>query len=205
MTEQFLWMGGSPCSGKSSMADLFARQYGLAVYRVDEAMREHRQRVRRETHPNLFKWTHTSWDELWMQPGPRLLQEAIGCYREQFDMVMDDLLARSSEEKLLVEGTSLLPDRVAKVMRSRDRGIWIVPTETFQRVRYRARGEWVKDILQECRDPERAYQNWMDRDVAFGEWVREQASACGLHVLEVSGQRTVKENADVVARHLGLI
>jgi 2-phosphoglycerate kinase len=204
MTDPFLWMGGSPCSGKSSIADQFARRYGLDVYHVDEAMREHFPHVTQQAHPFLFKWTHTPWDGLWMQPQDVLLQEAIGCYREQFDLVMADLAARSSKERLMVEGTSLLPDCVAKVMEPRDRGIWIVPTEAFQRIRYRARGEWVKDILQECRDPERAYQNWMDRDVAFGEWVREQASARRLHVLEVSGQRTIGENADIVAKHFGL-
>jgi hypothetical protein len=63
----------------------------------------------------------------------------------------------------------------------------------------------VEGILGECEDPERAYRNWMDRDVAFGLWVREQASELDLEVLEVSGQRTIESNAEIVARHFGLM
>jgi adenylylsulfate kinase-like enzyme len=41
-----LWMGGSPCSGKTSIADLLADQYSLVVYHVDEMFDEHQRRVR---------------------------------------------------------------------------------------------------------------------------------------------------------------
>jgi 2-phosphoglycerate kinase len=198
-------MGGSPCSGKTSIADLLADQYSLVVYHVDEMFDKHQRRVTKEEQPNLYKWTHTPWNDLWMQSRERLLEEAIGCYGEHFEMIVGDLDEQSSKERILVEGTTLLPDRVAEILRERERGIWIVPTERFQRVRYRARGEWVEGILAECEDPERAYRNWMDRDVAFGLWVREQARELDLDVLEVSGQRTIESNAEIVARHFGLM
>ena len=54
-----LWMGGSPCSGKTSIADLLADQYRIVVYHVDEIFDEHRKRVTQEKQPNLYKWTHT--------------------------------------------------------------------------------------------------------------------------------------------------
>ena len=140
-----------------------------------------------------------------MQSRERLLKEAIGCYGEQFEMIARDLAERPGQERILVEGSSLLPDRVAGILSERERGIWIVPTEGFQRVRYRSRGPWVDGILGECADPEDVFRNWMDRDVAFGCWVRDQARGLNLEVLEVSGQRTISENAEIVARHFGLI
>ena len=198
-------MGGSPCSGKTSIADLLADQYGLVVCHVDEMFDEFRRRVTRERQPYLYKWTHTPWNDLWMQSRERLLEEAIGCYSEQFEMIVRDLSERSSKEWILVEGSSLLPDRVAEVLREREQAIWIVPTEGFQRERYRVRGGWVEGILGACEDPEGAYRNWMDRDVAFGRWVREQARELDLNVLEVSGQRTIERNAEIVARQFGLM
>jgi hypothetical protein len=139
-------------------------KHGLVAYHVDEIWEEHRLRVTREAYPCLYKWTHTPWDDLWMQPGETLLEEAIACYREQFDIVLTDLRGRSSDERLLVEGSSVLPNAVAEIMADRSHGIWLVPTEGFQRIRYRARGEWVAEILKACREPEVAYRNWMDRD-----------------------------------------
>ena len=199
-----LWIGGSPCSGKTSIADLLADRYSLVLYHVDEIFDEHRRQVTREQHPCLYKWTHTPWNDLWMQSREILLQEAIGCYGEQFEMIVRDLAERPGQQTILVEGSSLLPDRVAGILRERERGIWIVPTEGFQRVRYRSRGAWVDGILDECADPEGAFRNWMGRDVAFACWVRDQAIELDLEVLEVSGQRTITENAEIVARHFGL-
>jgi 2-phosphoglycerate kinase len=203
--DHVLWIGGSPCSGKTSIAELLAEQHGLPLYHVDEMFERHRQRVSLAVHPNLYKWTHTGWNSLWMQSGEVLLAEAIGCYREQFEMVVEDLAERGSEELVLAEGSSLLPGSVAKVMVGREQGIWIVPTEEFQRARYRERGSWVEGILAECDDPETAYRNWMDRDVAFGQWVRGQAEKLDLEVLEVSGRRSIASNAEIVAAHSGLI
>jgi hypothetical protein len=200
-----LWVGGSPCSGKTSIANLLADQYGLVVYHVDEMFDEHQRRITREKQPNLYKWTHTPWNDLWMQSKERLLEEVIGCYDEQFEIIVRDLRERPSKGRILVEGSGLLPNRVAGILNKREQGIWIVPTERFQLVRYRARGEWVEGILGECDDPEGAYRNWMDRDVAFGRWVREQTRELGLEVLEVSGQRTIESNAEIVARHFGLL
>ena len=103
-----------------------------------------------------------------------------------------------------MEGSSLLPDRVAEVMGERTQGIWIVPTERFQRAMYRARGAWVEDILRECEDPERAYRNWMDRDVAFARWVGTQTQELGLKLMEVDDGRTITENAKMVAEYFQL-
>jgi 2-phosphoglycerate kinase len=203
--EHILWMGGSPCAGKTSIADLLADQYRLVVYHADEMFDEHQRRVTRTQQPYLYKWTHTPWNDLWMQSKEKLLEEAVECYSEQFEMIVRDLNKRSSKERILVEGNSLLPDRVAELLSKKEGGIWVVPTESFQRERYRARGQWVEEILAECDDPEGAYRNWMERDAAFGQWINERARELNLEVIEVSGQRTLEVNAEIIARHFGLI
>jgi 2-phosphoglycerate kinase len=199
-----LWMGGSPCSGKSSIAALLAERYGLRTYHVDEAYQEHRQCLDPARHPCMHKWTTTPWDELWMQPAEVLLSEAIACYGEHFQLVLEDLLALPKSDPLLVEGTALLPDRVADLLLDQHRALWVVPTEAFQREHYPQRGAWVGSILSQCRDPEGALQNWMDRDVAFAKWVTRRARALGLNLLEVNGRRSIAENAARVAEYFQL-
>jgi adenylylsulfate kinase-like enzyme len=56
-----LWMGGSPCSGKTSIADLLADQYSLVVYHVDEMFDEHQRRVTGEKQPHLYKRGEFNW------------------------------------------------------------------------------------------------------------------------------------------------
>jgi ribosomal-protein-alanine N-acetyltransferase len=69
---------------------------------------------------------------------------------------------------------------------------------------YRNRGDWVEHILAECDAPDLAYQHWMDRDVAFARWIEERTTSLKLPLLEVSGQRSIAENAKRVAKSLGL-
>jgi 2-phosphoglycerate kinase len=78
------WMGGSPCLGKSSVTMLLAKRYRLLAYHCDDAFATHRQRISRDRHPMLYKWTQTSWNVLWIQPAKALVLEAIACYQEHF-------------------------------------------------------------------------------------------------------------------------
>jgi len=200
-----LWMGGSPCSGKSSITELLADRYGLQTYHVDDAFNQHhKERILPAEHPTLHKWTTLSWNELWMQPGKVLLDEAKAAYNEHFGMILEDLLALPRSAPVLVEGTALLPDQVSSLLQQRHRAIWIVPSAAFQRERYAGRGDWVQSILSHCEDPERAFRNWMDRDVAFAQWVIKRTTALGLDWMQVDGTRTIAENASLVARHLRL-
>ena len=199
-----LWMGGSPCSGKSSIARILADRHTLRTYHCDEAFGEHQKRITRDKHPTLYKWTTTTWNELWMQPVDVLLVEAIACYQEHFEMIIDDLLALPRSERVLVEGTPLLPNRVRAMLSDPSQAIWIVPTEEFLRERYPRRASWVQAILDQCKDPQRALQNWMDRDVRFADWVTRKARGLGLKLITVDGKHTIAENAERVAGHFGL-
>lgn len=199
-----LWMGGSPCSGKSSIAQHLAGKYGLRTYHCDEAFTEHQPRITAHEQPMLYKWTHTAWTELWMQPLKVLVDEAITCYQEHFQMVVKDLLSLPHSDPILVEGTCLLPGSVSPLLSSKEQAIWIVPTEAFQKAHYRERGDWVDAILSECADPEQAFHNWMDRDAEFARWVLRETTELGLRTVQVDGARTIAESARLVAGFLRL-
>jgi hypothetical protein len=129
----------------------------------------------------------------------------IACYRDEFGMIVEDLLALDRSKSIIVEGAALLPDLVSGLLPGRSRAVWVVPTEGFQREHYTLeKRPWVRDILRHCQDPTQAFANWMDRDVGFAEWVARRARELDLALLMVDGKRTIAENAGLVARHFGL-
>lgn len=199
------WMGGSPCSGKSSMATLLAERYDVTVYSVDATLHNHVPHLTPARQPMLYKWHNTPWNDLWMQPPDILLAEVIAAYGEHCELVIEDVAALPADRPLLVEGTCLLPGCVAPHLANPRHGLWVVPTEAFQRLRYPQRGVWVQGILQQCDDPETALRNWMDRDVAFARWVTCEAEDRGLRVMTVDGSRTIDQGADAAAAHFGWI
>jgi 2-phosphoglycerate kinase len=194
------WLGGSPCSGKSSISRILASRFDLDLYHVDEAFETHTQRLDFVHQPALAKWRASSWDERWMQPINSLVQDVIACYREHFVLIREDIFERSKRKSLLVEGTALLPRLVASVLTKRSHAIWMVASADFQRTNYSAR-EWAWDIVAQCRDPEAAFHNWMERDIRFAKWVEAEITALDLPILKVDGNRTLQENAEAVATH----
>jgi hypothetical protein len=202
----YFWLGGSPCAGKSSIADWLVARYGLAYYQCDQIFGAHTGRATPETAPTLRQLGQFSWDEIWLEPVETLLDREIVAYREEFPMIQADLaeLMQTTTAPILVEGAALLPDLVVDLLPEPHYGIWLVPTEAFQSEHYAGR-DWARDIVNQTRAPDQAFQNWMDRDVAFARWVAARAEALGLRVLWVDGSQTIIDNAGLVAGHFQLM
>src|SRR5260370_20614303 len=157
--ESVVWLGGSPCSGKSSISEIIAGRFGLDVYRVDEAFESHAQRFDRLRQPALTKWSKSSWNQRWMQPVESLVQDVIACYREHFTLVLEDIFSLPKRKSLLVEGTALLPAQVASVVSPPSHAIWLIPTADFQMAHYSKR-DWVRDVLAQGREHEVTFHTW---------------------------------------------
>ena len=155
------WLGGSPCAGKSSVADLLAERYGLAVYRCDDAFFRHSQICNPQDQPTLHAISTMSWDQIWMRPVDVQVASERAAYREEFPMILADLRGLPQDRPILVEGAACLPELVEQVAAAQG-ALWFVPTPAFQRRHYSQRG-FIQEILGQCRDPQQAWANWMDR------------------------------------------
>jgi 2-phosphoglycerate kinase len=197
------WIGGSPCAGKNSISSILADNFDLNLYCVDEAFETHIQSFNSEFHPTLVKWYRNSWNERCTQPVERLVQEVIACYREHFTLVVDDVLIHPKDKPLLIEGTDLLPKEVTSIQANYNQSVWIIPTVDFQTEHY-AKREWAQHIVEQCDDAQAAFQNWMQRDIDFAKWVRNEAETMGCKVIIVDGKQSIEENAIEIAAHFGL-
>ncbi|MBA3766158.1 MAG: hypothetical protein H0W99_04045 [Acidobacteria bacterium] len=197
------WLGGSPCAGKSSISEILAQRFDLDVYHVDEAFETHMQGLEPAHQPALAKWCASSWNERWMQPIDSLVQNVIACYREHFTLILKDMLTMPKHKSMLIEGTALLPRQVASVAPNRNHATWVIATADFQREHYWKR-KWAREIVEQCDNPELAFDNWMERDVRFAEWVQAEVNALGLELLRVDGSQAIAENAEAIAAHFQL-
>lgn len=209
--KHLLWIGGSPCSGKSTIADRIAAEFGLDVYRCDDAYERHRLIVDPVGQPVFARLAIATCDEIWLRPVATQIAEEIELYREEFELIQADLMTRdvpgASERHgapgPVVEGAALLPELIAGLNPDPSQVVWIVPTEPFQRAMY-AKREWRHDVLRECSDPGRGWENWMARDAGFARIVAAQAARLGYRVIEVDGSRTLDDIYDEVVVHFRL-
>lgn len=199
-----LWIGGAPCSGKTSLSERLSETFGLKVYHCNDAFPAHVKRVRPEAHPTMARLREMTWDDLWMRPVDEQVTDELAAYREEFDMILTDLRSLPRDEPIIAEGTALLPDLVMDVVSDPRQAIWLIPGGTFQRDHYMDNNDRVQAILDQCTNPAQAFENWMARDELLAEWVAASAHALKLTVLTVTGSRTIDQNAEIVANHFGL-
>ena len=144
-----------------------------------------------------------SCDELWLRPVAEQLRTEIEYHVQQFQLILADLRQLPAKQKILVEGAALMPTAVLPHLSQPEHAIWIVPTESFQRHHY-AQRPWIHNVLQNCSQPDQAFENWMLRDIAYAKWNRLKQPVRQLNCLVVDGSHSITENCQRVAHLLQL-
>jgi hypothetical protein len=199
-----LWLGGSSCAGKSSIARLLAPRHGLTIYHCDDHFDEHARRLDPSRQPYFWGIKDLSPEQLWMRPLEVQVAELSSFYEEEFDMVVDDLLSLGPSAPALVEGAGLAPRNVVGLLRHPRQALWLVTSPEFRRREYPRRGGFVSELLAQCSDPTTAFDNWMKRDEERARLLKADLTDMSLPFLEVDGRRTVAEMAELVMRHFDL-
>ena len=192
------YIGGSPCSGKSTVAEALAEHYGLGYFKVDDHLESFTARGAAEARPVCQRILRMTADETWMRPPQVQCQEELDFYREILPFVMEKL-AEVNAPRVIAEGAAFLPH----LMTDATHYIAITPSREFQMTRYRER-PWVPHVLRDCTDKELAFANWMERDALFAEEVRRQCMQLGLPHLLTDGSVSPEERLAPVAAHFRL-
>lgn len=196
-------LGGSPCSGKSTLAEQLSTHYDLQYYKVDDHYQEHMTRCDPQKHPTMYKIAQMGWNEIWSRPVELQVREEIEYYRELFEMILQDLENLSTEKPVIVEGAALLPELTAKLNLDPRRRLYMVPTKPFQVHHYSQRA-FIQDILKDCDDPQTAFANWMERDHLFGQEILRQARTFGYGTIIVDGSRSLEDQFKFASQYYGL-
>lgn len=202
-SREIYWIGGSPCSGKSTIAKLLTDKYDFTYYNCDEAYHNHLKRCRSELHPIMTKLKDLSLNDIFSRPVDQQVKEVIKFYHEEFEFILEDITSISLNKPILVEGAALLPENVSPLLHTKNHGAWLIPTAKFQVEQYSKR-DWIQSILEECRTPKQSFENWMNRDIEFAHFINKDAQDRGLKIIVVDGSTTLEENLAIVEEHFKL-
>ena len=187
-------IGGSPCSGKSTIASLLARQYQLLHIKLDDLVDEMMSQASADSQPICLLRQDRNPEEM--------ADEEWRFYEEIFPYVKSYLI-KNQDRPLLVEGAGLLPHLVKKLEYPASSYLCLTPTADFQK-KYYIQREWVPYVLEGTTNPEQAFENWMQRDILFAQMVRKEAVLLGYPSLITDGSQSENQTAEEVARLLKL-
>jgi hypothetical protein len=188
-----LWIGGSVCAGKTSIARLLGAKYCMPVYHFDQHERDHI--ARGHPSPSVLMTP----DELWLRPTPEQLAErTIASWTSRFPFVVEDLLSLPADGPIVAEGAGFFPEVISPILSNPHQAIWLVASRSFLPAMRFARGMGLPGLTS---DPKRVMENIIARDLLMAEHIRRSAAESGLPVVEVDGTRTLEEVAQIVEDH----
>ena len=197
------YIGGSPCAGKSSVAEILSQKYGLYYFKLDDFLNRYMHAGARKGYPICRKTAGMSAEQIWMREPLLQCREEFDIYREIFEFVAADLVRIEWKGGIITEGTAYLPELMKQFGVPGSRYIVITPTKEFQVIHYRKRA-FVPLVLEGCSDKEKAFRNWMDRDVLFAQEVRRQCHKENYVSVINDGNMDLDELANLVAAHFEL-
>nr|CEL16156.1 hypothetical protein [Kibdelosporangium sp. MJ126-NF4] len=153
--EHVRWIAGGTGAGKSTVTRLLAERYDLAVYDGDRAEQGWRPRYTPERYPYFHALSGLSHDERVRLTPEETFRGMPSLHGETIDLVVDDLLALSTDRVVLVDFFGNLPKHVAPLLARPEHAVFLLPTPEFRhralRDRYsdpaRARRTTVTSIL----------------------------------------------------------
>jgi hypothetical protein len=198
-----VWIGGSACSGKSTVADGLACELGLGVYHCDDhwyGPSDHLARATPAREPFLCLWRDRTRAREWFLTPPQEHAAIMNAaFREELPMIAADLLRGGAG---IVEGVSVTP-RVLREAVPRARAVFLISTPSFRRARYLDRG-FAREWVEAYDDPAVAFETLMAaNDLMAKDW-RAEAEAAGYPVVLVDGSQGPADAYAAVVAALGL-
>lgn len=194
------WLGGSPCAGKSTVAEALADASGWAIYRCDDRFDDHLRAGAERGLASCRDLYRRSFDEIFLRDVATMERATVDFFRDEFPMIVAEL--REIEGPVVAEGAALMPSLLSGLGVSSSSAYFLVPSEAFQREKYGARA-WAQELCRGSSEPERAFDRWMRRDAAFARRVVAEAERFGYPLTLVDGGEPVGAIKERVAEALG--
>lgn len=197
------FIGGSPCSGKSTIAEIISAKYGLHYFKVDDHLDKYTRMGAEAGYLICRKQIEMSAEQIWMRPPQVQCEEELRFYEEIFHFILEDLNKLDSEGTVITEGAAYLPQLMKRIGIPSSRYMAMVPAKAFQ-IHHYSKREWVPYVLAQCSDPEKAFRNWMERDILFAKEVARRCREENYPCVVNDGNLPIEAMETILKQHFNL-
>jgi hypothetical protein len=184
-------IGGSPTSGKSTLASTLAAQLGYSVIATDDIGAAVRGVTGPQVAPDLFAMQAIDYREYYISHSvEEMLEQAQRSHRALWPAIEAVIHAHATwAAPSIVEGWALLPDLVAKLDTNRIAAVWIDVPGSVLEARVRANAAFFAGAS----NPELMIKRFTQRSVEFGLWHRSETSSLQLPLILLTGDEPPEE------------
>ncbi len=183
MTARLFLIGGSSHAGKSTLGEAVANYLGCRCISTD-SLAKHPGRPWRDPPEQPPRHVDEHYRDLALD---QMMQSVLAHYRSMWSPLVLPLI--ESGERLVLEGSALLPELVSQLDMQHVRAIWLIAADGVLERRITAESDY------DSRDPDARFliDKFAQRAVAFNRFVGEEASRLSLQKIEVGRETSVTE------------
>ena len=202
--QNVFWIGGAGYGGKTTITDLLADRHGFVAYHPEDRFHEHKKAASAEDHPSLLASFH-AWEWFFNRPIDEYIKAIDDSGREQFEMVLLDLVKMTADSKVVADAFFLDP-RLAKRLTERKRSVFLYADEETIRGGFFARADKqdLLGVISTLADPVRTREHVLDVTCTLSARKRAEAEAAGMKVHVRNTGTDLQETLAVVEKHFGL-
>ena len=202
--QNVFWIGGAGYGGKTTITDLLADKHGFVPYHPEDCFHEHKKAASPEDHPSLLAPFH-GWEWFFNRPIDEYIKAIEDSGREQFEMVLLDLVKMTADSRVVADAFFLDP-RLAEHLTERKRSVFLYADEETIRRGFFARAD-KQDLLRVINtlaDPAKTREHVLDVTCTLSARKRAEAEAAGMKVLVRNTETDLHETLAVVEKHFGV-
>ncbi len=200
MENKIYYIGGSPCSFKTSIAQKISEEYSFKVYNADNHIERYLEIGAKKRNKVLKKMRRVSVLEQWFLDLDVQFKNEIALYTYAGKVIKGDLKRFYKNKDILVEGCPIIPEFINKKEVAPENYVVLVASKSFERSVFETR-EYISRYLNLTENKELAFENWLARDEMIASYYKEEAQKYGYKYIEINKNSSFEDVYNDVIEH----
>lgn len=196
-------VGGNACAGKSTLSKHIAKEYGFALYQMDERHDIHRSIANATSQPNMC-YPRDDIYAFFNRPVLEYADSLQQAIREQVPMVLMDLIALSQNQPVVAD-VLFTPLDIQDVI-PKERAVFLTSNEELVRADYFNRPEkrafW--ECIQAFPRPEKSFENVINVVNEINRREQQIIRKMGYYTIARTKESQVEQVLQIVEAYWGL-
>jgi 2-phosphoglycerate kinase len=195
-------IGGAPLSGKTAVAQLIGQRCRMPVICTDHLGEAARAVTNPTSHVDLHRCNLIDYREYYTSNSTeRLFEDALLAHQALWPAI-EAVIRRHLEwaGPAAIEGWAVLPSFARTISSPRLRAVWIGVPEPVMRSRLQAHPAFIHGAT----DPSLLIERFIRRSARMSDWLHQQAMACGLPYVALSGLESPQDVSSTCLEAVGL-
>lgn len=189
-----IFIGGTPFSGKSTVARMITSRLGYGCLSTDDIGKALGVITTSQTHPALHPMRDLDYREYYIaSAAENLILDAKDQHEAMWPAI--ETIAKSHAdwaEPTVIEGWALLPEKIAELCLNEVESIWLIPDEDLLRSRVRANTDFYRGASNE----NLMIEKYLSRSLWHNNLIRTQCEQLNLKIVNVNSKTTRDELCD---------